>query len=42
MFKDIQEVNGQIVRNHWIEWEHEGVSNYPKEIREITRLILAY
>ena len=41
MFKDIQELNGKIVRNQWIEWEHEGVPNYPKEIREIIRFILA-
>ena len=35
MFESIQEVNGQIVNNQWIEWDHVGVPNKPKEFRDI-------
>lgn len=41
IFESIQEVNGEIVNNQWIEWEHEGVPNYPKEYRDIIRYILS-
>lgn len=41
MFESIQEVNGQIVNNQWIEWDHAGVPNKPKEFRDIIRFILS-
>ncbi len=42
MFEDFQEENGEIVNNQWIEWEHVGVPNSPKEYREIIRLVLSF
>ena len=41
MFESIQEVNGQIVNNQWIEWDHVGVPNKPKEFRDIIRFVLS-
>ena len=41
MFAKIQESNGQIVNNEWIEWDHFGVPNGPKELREIIRYIFS-
>ena len=41
MFEEIKELDGQIVVNQWIEWDHIGVPNYPKEYREICRAILS-
>ena len=41
MFGDIKEVNGKIVYNQWIEWEHIEVPNKPKEYREIVRFVLS-
>ncbi len=41
MFEEIQEVNGQIVNNKWIEWDHIGIPNSPKPYREVIRFIFA-
>lgn len=41
MFENILEVNGQIVNNQWVEWDHIGVPNKPKEYRAIIRFIMA-
>lgn len=41
MFENFQNLNGEIVNNQWIEWEHGGVPNSPKVYREIIRLVLA-
>ena len=41
MFESIQEINGQIVNNQWIEWDHVGVPNKPKEFRDIIRFVLS-
>ncbi len=41
MFESIQELNGQIVNNQWIEWDHVGVPNKPKEFRDIIRFVLS-
>ena len=41
MFESIQEINGQIVDNQWIEWDHVGVPNKPKEFRDIIRFVLS-
>lgn len=41
MFESIQEANGQIVNNQWIEWDHVGVPNKPKEFRDIIRFGLS-
>lgn len=41
MFESIQEVNGEIVNNQWIEWDHAGVPNKPKEYRDIIRFVLS-
>ena len=35
MFKSIQEVNAQIFNYQWVEWDHVGVPNKPKEFRDI-------
>lgn len=40
MFESIQEVNGETVNNQWIEWDHAGVPNKPKEYRDIIRFVL--
>lgn len=41
MFENIQELNGQIVNNQWVEWDHAGVPNKPKELRDIIRFVLS-
>ena len=41
MFENIQEVNGQIVSNQWVEWCHDNVPNKPKEYRDIIRFVLS-
>ena len=40
MFSTIEEVNGEIVDNHWVEWDHFGVPNQPKEYRDAVRSVL--
>ena len=42
MFESIQEVNGKIVENQWIEWDHFGVPNSPKPYRDFIRLALSF
>ena len=39
MFETFKEFNGQIVNNQWIEWNHFGVPNKPKEYRDLVRSI---
>lgn len=41
MFSSIEEVNDQIVDNRWVEWDHLGLPNSPKEYRNIVRGVLA-
>ncbi len=38
-FKNIEDVDSQIVDNNWVEWIHYAIPNRPKMLREVYRVL---